>query len=125
MNLKNIWINLFFDDLYFKHRSKFIIKLRDYIYPENEFIKNRKIGDSSVGESTESDTNLNLSSNKIVNIDEINEIRNEIRNEDDNKEKEEEKEKENIFNEPEIQINNDDDYWIILKNDYFSYINVF
>ena len=100
----------FFDDLYFKHRSKFIIKLRDYIYPENEFIKNRKIGDSSVGESTESDTNLNLSSNKIVNIDEINEIRNEIRNEDDNKEKEEEKEKENIFNEHEIQINNDDDY---------------
>ena len=96
-----------FDDVYFKHRSKFIIKLRDYIYPDDENIKKRKKGTSSTGESTDSDTNLNLSLNKNLNFIENNNI-NEIKNEEENKNKI--KEKNDIFNADEIHIDNEDDY---------------
>ena len=94
-----------FNDVYFRHRSKFIIKLKDYIYPEEESVKNRKKGSSSIGESTESETNW--STNKILNLEDVNEIKNEIKEE---KNKINIKKEENIFNEPEIQINNNDDY---------------
>ena len=96
--------NTFFDDIYFKHRSKFIIKLRDYVYPEEENIQKRIKGSSSIGESTDSDTNLNSSINKMMNFDNVKE----------NKEEEKKDDKkdisESIFDQPEIQINNNDDY---------------
>ena len=96
--------NTFFDDIYFKHRSKFIIKLRDYVYPEEENTQKRIKGSSSIGESTDSDTNLNSSINKMMNFDNVKE----------NKEEEKKDDKkdisESIFNQPEIQINNNDDY---------------
>ena len=94
-----------FDDVYMKHRSKFIIKLRDYIYPEDENIKKRKKGTSSTGESTDSDTNLNLSMNKNLNFIENN--INEIKKEENNNKI---KEKNDIFNADEIHIDNEDDY---------------
>ena len=97
--------NNFFDDVYFKHRSKFIIKLRDYVYPEEESNKKRIKGSSSIGESTESDTNLNSSINKMMNFDNIKE-----NNGDEQKDSDKKNIGENIFNEPEIQINNNDDY---------------
>ena len=97
--------NTFFDDVYFKHRSKFIIKLRDYVYPEEESNKKRIKGSSSIGESTESDTNLNSSINKMMNFDNIKE-----NNGDEQKDSDKKNIGENIFNEPEIQINNNDDY---------------
>ena len=97
------YLNNTFDDVYFRHRSKFIIKLRDYIYPEDEKVKNRKKGSSSIGESTESESNFNLSSNKILNLEDDNEIK-------DEEKKENKTETKNLFNEPEIQINNNDDY---------------
>ena len=99
----------YFDDVYFKHRSKFIIKLRDYVYPEEENIKNRKKGSSSIGESTDSDTDLNSNINKIFNFENNKENKNEDKNEDIN-DINNKKENENIFTEPEIQINNNDDY---------------
>ena len=100
-----------FDDVYFKHRSKFIIKLKDFVYPEEENIKNRKKGSSSIGESTDSDTDLSSSINKMLNFDNVKENKNgdkcEEKNEDDfNNNKVNEK----MFTEPEIQINNNDDY---------------
>ena len=97
--------NTFFNDVYFKHRSKFIIKLRDYVYPEEENNKKRIKGSSSIGESTESDTNLNSSINKMMNFDNIKE-----NNGDEQKDNDKKNIGENIFNEPEIQINNNDDY---------------
>lgn len=100
-----------FDDIYFKHRSKFIIKLKDFVYPEEENIKNRKKGSSSIGESTDSDTDLSSSINKVLNFYNVKENKNgdkcEEKIEDDfNNNKVNEK----MFTEPEIQINNNDDY---------------
>ena len=97
-----------FDDVYMKHRSKFIIKLRDYIYPDDENIKKRIKGNSSTGESTDSDTNLNLSMNKNLGFvgDNINEIKK--KNEEENKNKI--NEKNDIFNDDENHIDNDEDY---------------
>ena len=44
------------DDVYFRHRSKFIIKLKDYIYPDKENLI-RKRGKTSTGGSTEYESN--------------------------------------------------------------------
>ena len=75
------------------------------MYPEEESNKKRIKGSSSIGESTESDTNLNSSINKMMNFDNIKE-----NNGDEQKDSDKKNIGENIFNEPEIQINNNDDY---------------
>ena len=95
------------DDIYTRHRSKFILKLRDYVYTEEENLKKKIIYTSSTGESTDSETNLSLGhidkieNKKIYFEDEIK--INEIKLEDKNK-------KVDIFNQTEVKINNDDDY---------------
>ena len=95
------------DDVYTRHRSKFITKLRDYVYTEEENIKKKIKNSSSIGGSTESDTNLSLGE-KIENkqiFEDVNEIKNEDKIEDgvDGK-------KIDIFNQSEVQIHNDEDY---------------
>ena len=92
--------NFSFDDIYIKHRRKFIIKLRDYICQDEENNKIKKKGSSSMGESTTTESNNNLSMNKNLKFIEDNE-------------KNEEKdliENNNIFNKEEIHIENNDDY---------------
>ena len=80
-------------DVYYNHRKKFILKLRDYIYPEEEIIKAPKKTSSS-GESTQLETNSNLSlANKNNDFDDVN----------DNK-------KNGNMEEKEIKINNNEDY---------------
>ena len=97
------------DDIYTRHRSKFISKLRDYVYTEEENVKKKIKYTSSTGESTDSETNLSLGhfdkiENKKIYFEEVNEIKNnEIKIEDKNK-------KVDIFNQTEVKINNDDDY---------------
>ena len=96
------------DDVYTRHRSKFILKLRDYVYTEEENLKKKIKYTSSAGESTDSDTNLSLGhfdkiENKKIDFEEVNEIKNDIKIEDKNK-------KVDIFNQTEVKINNDDDY---------------
>ena len=49
------------DDIYYRHRNKFITKLKDYIYPDKEIITRKKGKTSTVGSSTESESNHNLS----------------------------------------------------------------
>ena len=88
-----------FDDVYMKHRRKFILKLRDYVCQDEENIKTKKKGSSSMGESTSIESNHNLSMNKNSIIEDI--------------EKSEEKdlnENNNIFDQEEIHIENNDDY---------------
>ena len=87
------------DDVYSRHRSKFIIKLRDFVYTEEENMKKNIKYSGSIGESTDSDTKLSLS--EKINFEEVNEIKNE--------EKENDK-KIDIFNQAELQIHNEDDY---------------
>jgi hypothetical protein len=97
------------DDIYTRHRNKFIIKMRDYVYTEEENLKKKIKYTSSTGESTDSETNLSLGhidkiENKKIYFEDANEIKNdEIKVEDKNK-------KVDIFNQTEVKINNDDDY---------------
>ena len=91
------------DDVYTRHRSKFITKLRDYVYTEEENVKKKIKNSSSIGGSTDSDTNLSLGE-KIENkqiFEDVNEIKNEDIIEDKNND---------IFNQSEVQIHNDEDY---------------
>ena len=87
------------EDVYSRHRSKFITKLRDFVYTEEENMKKNIKYSGSIGESTDSDTKLSLS--EKINFEEVNEIKNE--------EKENDK-KIDIFNQAELQIHNEDDY---------------
>lgn len=94
------------DDVYTRHRSKFILKLRDYVYSEDENMKKRIKLTGSIEESTDSETNLSLGhfdkmENKPINFDEGNEIKNEDKSDD---------KKLDIFNQTVVQIHNDDDY---------------
>ena len=97
------------DDIYTRHRNKFILKMRDYVYTEEENLKKKIKYTSSTGESTDSETNLSLGhidkiENKKIYFEDANEIKNdEIKVEDKNK-------KVDIFNQTEVKINNDDDY---------------
>ena len=87
------------DDVYTRHRSKFITKLRDYVYTEEENVKKKIKNSSSIGGSTDSDTNLSLGE-KIENKQIFEDV-NEIKNDED---------KTDIFNQSEVQIHNDEDY---------------
>ena len=94
------------DDVYTRHRSKFILKLRDFVFTGEENLKKRIQYSGSIEESTDSETNISAGhfdkiENKNINFEEVNEIKNE--------EKVDEK-KVDIFNQSEIQIHNDDDY---------------
>ena len=84
------------DDIYTRHRNKFIIKLRDYVCNEEMNSKIKKKGSSSMGESTNSETYLNTSINKNNIFDDVNDL---IKNK-----------KEDIFHESEIRLKNDEDY---------------
>ena len=95
-----------FEDLYITHRSKFITKLRDFVYPEEENMKQKIKNSGSFGESTDSETNLSLGhleklENKNINFEETNEVKNEIKIEE---------KKIDIFNQSAIHIHNDEDY---------------
>jgi len=95
-----------FEDLYITHRSKFITKLRDFVYPEEENMKQKIKNSGSIGESTDSETNLSSGhleklENKNINFEESNEIKNEIKIEE---------KKIDIFNQSAIHIHNDEDY---------------
>lgn len=113
------------DDVYYRHRSKFIIKLRDYIYPDKEIITRKRGKTSTVGGSTQSESNKNLSiiiheqenymsvgnniGNKndfnikfIINEKNKNQI---IENDNGNKIK-----NNRNYDDTEIEINNDEDY---------------
>ena len=95
-----------FEDIYMTHRSKFITKLRDFVYPEEENMKQKIKNSGSIGESTDSETNLSSGhleklENKNINFEESNEIKNEIKIEE---------KKIDIFNQSAIHIHNDEDY---------------
>ena len=95
-----------FEDLYITHRSKFITKLRDFVYPEEENMVKKIKNSGSIGESTDSETNLSSGhleklENKNINFEETNEVKNEIKIEE---------KKIDIFNQSAIHIHNDEDY---------------
>ena len=95
-----------FEDIYITHRSKFITKLRDFVYPEEENMVKKIKNSGSIGESTDSETNLSSGhleklENKNINFEESNEIKNEIKIEE---------KKIDIFNQSAIHIHNDEDY---------------
>ena len=94
------------EDVYTRHRSKFITKLRDFVYTEEENLKKNIKYIGSIGESTDSETHLSSGhyekiENKNINCEEVNEIKNENKIEE---------KKIDIFNQNEIQIHNDEDY---------------
>jgi hypothetical protein len=95
-----------FEDIYITHRSKFITKLRDFVYPEEENMVKKIKNSGSIGESTDSETNLSSGhlekmENKNINFEETNEVKNEIKIEE---------KKIDIFNQSAIHIHNDEDY---------------
>ena len=117
-----------YEDVYSRHRSKFIMKIKDYIYPEQEIIK-KKSKHSTVGGSTDSDSNRNLSivlneqyhpmslNNNIRNKKNIGSINFEEKfNNNQNFDKESNNQKDEILNNfdkydyTEIEIKNNDDY---------------
>ena len=89
------------DDVYSRHRSKFITKLRDFAFTEEENAKKNIKNSGSIGESTDSDTKLSLGNLDKINFDEVNDIKN------DDKDNEI---KIDIFNQAELQIHNEEDY---------------
>ena len=117
-----------YEDVYSRHRSKFIMKIKDYIYPEQEIIK-KKSKHSTVGGSTDSDSNRNLSivlneqyhpmslGSNIKNKKNIGSINFEEKfNNNQNFDKESNNQKDEILNNydkydyTEIEIKNNDDY---------------
>jgi len=116
-----------YEDIYSRHRSKFIMKIKDYIYPEQEIIK-KKSKHSTVGGSTDSDSNRNLSivlneqyhpmslGNNIRNKKDIGSINFEEKFNNQNIDKESNKHNEEIqknyekYDYTEIEIKNNDDY---------------
>lgn len=119
------------DDVYFRHRKNFIIKLIDYVYPDKEIIKRKKESSSIIGGSTGpesiSGSNSN-SSNAIAEQENLLSLRNKIVNKknldlnfgEKTNEKTTIKIYENIsknntksfinYENTEIEINNDEDY---------------
>jgi hypothetical protein len=108
-----------YEDVYSRHRGKFILKIKDYIYLDKDNTQNRKKS-STIGGSTDSDSIKSMSlgksigNKKILNsinfIEKYNDKKNENQiNENDN-EKGRPKKKDEFFNDTEIEINNDEDY---------------
>ena len=113
-----------YEDVYSRHRCKFIIKIREYIYPDKEMLT-RKNNQSSTGGSTTSDSNKNLynmspeigsqmSMDKIIRNKTISNLvlddcdkksKNQISIKKDNKNVNNE-----LFDEVDIEINNEEDY---------------
>ena len=89
------------DDVYSRHRSKFITKLRDFAFTEEENAKKNIKNSESIGESTDSDTKLSLGNLDKINFDEVNDIKNEDKDNEI---------KIDIFNQAELQIHNEEDY---------------
>ena len=54
-----------YNDVYFRHRQKFIVKLRDYLFSDRETKNKKKSKSSTVGGSTASETNSELQDNII------------------------------------------------------------
>ena len=112
------------DNVYSRHRSKFIIKVRGYIYPDNEIKTRKRCKTSTIGESTDSDTIPNLSMEMNNPVDPMSMgkvIRNKnilnINFDDCDKKSKNQIELDNNrfkkyeqFDETEIDINNDEDY---------------
>ena len=121
-----------YEDVYSRHREKFILKIKDYIYPEEEKKENR-IKSSTIGGSTDSDSNSNFSNQeklqamslgnafrnkkliKNININFIEKYNdkkngNQINENDINNEKVQQNKKNELYNDAEIEINNDEDY---------------
>ena len=110
-----------YEDIYSRHRSKFIMKIKDYIYPEQEIIK-KKSKHSTIGGSTDSDSNRNLSIvlneqyhpkslvNNIRNINFEEKINNQNINKDNNKQNDEIQKYYEKYDYTEIEIKNNDDY---------------
>lgn len=115
------------NDVYRRHRSKFITKVKDYIYPDEENFTRKREKSSTIGGSTDSDSNKNLS----IDIDEqrhpmslkkdirnkniLNDIndKNNININNDNKyhnDKAVRNYKYKILDDTEIEVNNDEDY---------------
>jgi hypothetical protein len=114
-----------YEDVYSRHRCKFIIKIRDCIYPNQELLAKKK-SKSSTGGSTDSDSNtfLNninpetdhpMSMNKVIrnknilnlNFDDCN---NKIKNQNIINNKDNLNLKKDLFDRSEIEVNNDEDY---------------
>ena len=113
-----------YEDVYSRHRRKFIIRIREYIYPDKEMLT-RKNNKSSTGGSTASDSNKNLyimspeidhqmSTDKIIRNKNIPNLildgsdkktKNQINMKKDNKNI-----KKELFDEVDIEINNEEDY---------------
>ena len=117
-----------YEDVYSRHRSKFIMKLKDYIYPEQELFK-KKGKNSTEGGSTDFDSNRNLSialneqyhplslDNKIRNKNIINNInfeekfnKNQIIDKESNEQNDVIQKNYEKYDFTEIEINNNDDY---------------
>jgi hypothetical protein len=114
-----------YEDVYSRHRCKFIIKIRDCIYPNQELLAKKK-SKSSTGGSTDSDSNtfLNninpetdhpMSMNKVIrnkkllnlNFDDCNQ---EMKNQNIFNIKDNLYSKKDLFDKSQIEINNDEDY---------------
>jgi hypothetical protein len=114
-----------YEDVYSRHRCKFIIKIRDYIYSDKELLS-RKKSKSSTEESTDSDSNTILkninpetdhpmSMNKVIrnkkllnlNFDDCNQ---EMKNQNIINIKDNLNSKKDLFDKSQIEINNDEDY---------------
>ena len=105
------------------------MKIKDYIYPEQEVIKRKRAKTSTIGGSTDSDSNRNLSiilnqqehpislGNNILNNNIINNInfedkfnRNQIIDKETYNQKDVINKNDAKYDFTEIEINNDDDY---------------
>ena len=50
-----------YDDVYYRHRRKFLMKIKEYIYSEKEMIERKRAKSLSAGGSTTTESNNNLS----------------------------------------------------------------
>ena len=113
------------DDVYNRHRSKFILKIKNYICPDNDIISRTRGKTSTNGGSTESETYSNSSeichqmsigklyrNNNIpnINFDDENEIDNKKNNINKDKIIVDNNSKYEQLDDNEIEINNDEDY---------------
>ena len=118
-----------YEDVYSRNRNKFIMKIKNYIYPEQEIIRRKRAKTSTFDGNTDSDSNCNLSIvlneqehpmslvNNIRNKNIINNInfedkfnKNQIINKESSNLKDAINKNDAKYDFTEIEINNDDDY---------------